>query len=262
MRLEVISSSPKSKTHEVPVLFVHGLWTGVWCWSEHFMDYFATQGFECHALSLRGHGKSEGNERLRWIRLSEYVEDVAQVISELSSPPILIGHSNGGAVVQKFLEMNSAPAAVLMGSVPPWRIIRTTLRTAIRMPIPFLKSNLTMSLYPLVAKPAFARQVFFSPQTPTEFSDQYFPRLTDESFLEFLDILLLNPPASSNVKTPVLVLGGRDDFLFPPNVVNATAQAYGTKPIIFPSMGHGMMLEPGWQEVADRIILWLVEHEK
>jgi len=29
--------------------------------------------------------------------------------------------------------------------------------------------------------------------------------------------------------------------------------------VIFPRMANGMMLEPGWQSVADRIIHWLAE---
>lgn len=257
MQLEVISLKADSKTHPTPILFVHGLWTGAWCWSEHFMGYFAARGYDCFAVALRGHGKSEGRERLRWTRLSEYVQDVAQTISQLPSAPILIGHSNGGAVVQKYLEGNSTPGAVLMGSVPPMRIFKTTLRTALGFPLPFLKSNLTMSLYPLVATPARAHRIFFSPRTPAELSAKYHPRLTDESFLGFLDILLFSPPNASKVKTPMLVLGGQDDWLFPPDQVEATGRAYKTEPILFQNMGHGMMLEPGWEEVADSIMLWL-----
>lgn len=259
MRHELLSREPKANAHSTPILFVHGLWIGVWCWDEHFMDYFAAHGYACYALSLRGHGNSEGKERLRWIRLSEYVDDIAQVITHLPTAPILVGHSNGGAVVQKYLESHSAPAGVLMASVPAGGALQTTLNTMLKLPLPFLKSNLTMSLYPLVGTPQRARRVFFSPTTPEEIPAKYFPRLTDESFLEFLDILLFNRPNAKKVKTPMLVLGAEHDFLFPPNQVNATARAYNTQATIFPNMGHGMMLEPGWQAVADKIIAWLGE---
>ncbi len=30
-----------------------------------------------------------------------------------------------------------------------------------------------------------------------------------------------------------------------------------TQAVIMPNMAHDMMLEPGWQSVADRIVAWL-----
>ncbi len=38
-----------------------------------------------------------------------------------------------------------------------------------------------------------------------------------------------------------------------------TAQANGMQAAIFPDMAHDMMLEAGWQAVADRILIWLEE---
>jgi hypothetical protein len=38
--------------------------------------------------------------------------------------------------------------------------------------------------------------------------------------------------------------------------VRATARAYRTEPEFF-DMGHNMMLEPGWADVAERIHAWL-----
>ena len=39
--------------------------------------------------------------------------------------------------------------------------------------------------------------------------------------------------------------------------VRATAKAYSTEPEFFSDLGHNMMLEPGWQSVAERIHTWL-----
>ena len=259
MRLEVISRLPESGAHPTPVLFVHGLWTGVWGWTEHFMDYFARNGYAAYALSLRGHGQSEGKERLHTIRLAEYVEDVAQVVKELPALPVLVGHSNGGAVVQKYLETHAAAGGVLMASVPSTSMLPTVLRTFQRHPLAFLKANLTFSLYHLVATPALARETFFTPAMPDEKALEYFKQLSDESFLAFLDILALNTRHPNRVKARMLVLGAQEDVLFTPDQVRATAAAYRTEAVIFPSMGHGMMLEPGWQAVADRIIGWIGE---
>jgi hypothetical protein len=58
------------------------------------------------------------------------------------------------------------------------------------------------------------------------------------------------------VTTPVLVLGAVHDGFVSMRAVRATARAYGTEPEFF-SMGHNMMLEPGWADVAKRIHAWL-----
>src|SRR5512141_2985715 len=64
--LDVIDKGDPTDEHPAPLLFVHGAWHAAWCWDEHFLDFFAGQGFAVHALSLQGHGASEGGERLRW----------------------------------------------------------------------------------------------------------------------------------------------------------------------------------------------------
>lgn len=54
----------------------------------------------------------------------------------------------------------------------------------------------------------------------------------------------------------MLVLGAEHDGFVSVADVHATARAYGTEPEFFP-MGHNMMLEPGWADVAGRIHEWL-----
>jgi pimeloyl-ACP methyl ester carboxylesterase len=100
-KLEVLSRAPTTSRNAPPLLFVHGAWHGAWCWDEHFLGYFSKRGFSAHAVSLRGHGESEGKERLRSVRLSDFVEDLTQTVDSLPATPILIGHSMGGFVVQK-----------------------------------------------------------------------------------------------------------------------------------------------------------------
>ncbi len=257
--LEIIRHEPQAPTHSTPLLFVHGAWHGGWCWAEYFLPYFASQGFTALAVSLRGHGQSAGRERLRRMRIADYVADVAQVVGTLPRPPVLIGHSMGGLVVQKYLETNQCPAAVLLASVPVMGIIKTTLRIAMRHPLPFLKANLTWSLYPIIATPEMAAEALFSPTMPTEQLTRYCARLHDESYPAFLDMLLFNLPRSQRVESPLLVLGAANDTIFHPGEVRATAEAYHTEAEIFPDMAHDMMLEAGWRTVAVRIQDWLTQ---
>ncbi len=261
MRLEVITKEPASgNTRPAPLLFVHGLFVGSWCWAEHFLDYFAAHGYSAHAVSLRGHGQSEGREGLRWTSLADYVDDVAQVVARLPAPPVLIGHSYGGAVIQKYLETRTAPAAVMVASAPPQGLLAIVLRLARRHPSVFLRANLTLSLYPVVSTPALARDLFFSESMSEEKVRDYQARMSDESYRSFLDMLFLNLPKPERVTTPMLVLGAANDTAVRQRQLEATARAYHTQAVVFPNMGHGMMLEEGWKAVAGRILVWL--HEK
>jgi pimeloyl-ACP methyl ester carboxylesterase len=257
VKLEIISKYPSVPAHPAPLLFVHGAWHGAWCWDVHFLDYFAKHGFAAHAVGLRGHGGSEGREKLRWTGLARYVEDVETVAQALPSPPVLIGHSMGGLVVQKYLERHSSPAGILLASVPPRGVLATTLRIAARHPFIFAKTNLTLSLYPIVSTPALARQAFFSKGLADEEVERYWQIIQDESYRAFLDMLAFQLPAPRKVKAPMLVLGGERDTIFQPAEVEATARAYNTEPRIFPGMAHVMMLEPQWQAVADFMLEWL-----
>ena len=257
MKLEILSRRPAGDPRPTPLLFVHGAWHAAWCWDVHFLDFFAQHGYAAHAVSLRGHGASDGREGLRWARIAGYVEDVAQAAATLSSPPVLIGHSMGGLVVQKYLEVHAAPAGVLLASAPPAGVLATTLRIAARHPLIFAKVNLTWSLYPLVATPALAREAFFSPEMDDDLVRDYAHRLQDESYLGFLDMLALNLPRPARIKTPMLVLGGARDTIFHVHEIEATARAYATRAEIFPDLAHDMMLEPRWQSAAERILAWL-----
>jgi pimeloyl-ACP methyl ester carboxylesterase len=111
-----------------PLLFVHGAWHGAWCWDDHFLDFFADKGFRALALSLRGHGKSSTDKRLNRFSIADYVDDVRSVAEALPVPPVVIGHSMGGFVVQKYLESNAAPAGVLLASAPPKGVNKSLMR--------------------------------------------------------------------------------------------------------------------------------------
>ena len=256
MRLEVISRSPKEQKHVVPILFVHGAWHAAWCWQDTFLEYFSEKGWEVHAPSLRGHGHSEGREKLRWWSIADYVSDVEQIANSLDREPIVVGHSLGGFVVQKYLETHSAVAAVLLASVPPSGTLRFNLRAIRRHPFIWLQMNALMSAYPFVAKPEYVREWFFSPGISDEQLVSYHSRVQNESYRALLDVLFLNLPNPSKVKAPVQVLGAENDALFSVEEIRATARAYGVEATIFPAMAHNMIVEPSWRDVADTIILW------
>jgi pimeloyl-ACP methyl ester carboxylesterase len=60
-------------------------------------------------------------------------------------------------------------------------------------------------------------------------------------------------PRPGRVQVPVLVLGAEHDGFFTAGEMDRTAAAYHTQAEILAGMGHDLMLDPGWPQVADRI---------
>ena len=257
MNLEIIAKYPSGDQCPTPLLFVHGMMCTASSWDVHFLDYFAQHGFASHAVDLRGHGKSEGGENLRWTRIADFVEDVETAIGQLPRPPVLIGHSMGGFIAQKYLEGRELPGAVLLSSPSPKGLLSTALRKARSHPLSFAKVNLTFSLLPFIATPELTRDAFFSRDLPEDQLLEYRKRMQDDSFAAFLDMVLLDLPNPSKVKTPVLVLGAGRDNMLDADEIESTAQAYHTHAAIIPGVAHNSMLEPRWQSVADQILAWL-----
>jgi pimeloyl-ACP methyl ester carboxylesterase len=259
-RLEVVERTAGERRLSVPVLFIHGAYVGAWCWEEHFLPYFAARGVDCYAMSLRGHGRSEGRQRLAMTTLADYVDDVARVIAGLPQPPVLIGHSMGGMVVQKYLERHAeVPAAVLMASVPPQGLGLPTLRLVLRSPWFAWPVSPMQRIDPAAGNFQYPRHGGFSDDLPDEDLRRYRSRFGPESTRALWDMTVADLVCPWRIKKPpMLVLGGAKDALFTPRMIRSTANAYGLRAEIFPDMAHVMMLEPGWQRVADYIIDWLL----
>ena len=236
------------------ILLVHGAWHGPWCW-DRFAERLTGHGHQVQAVRLRGHDQPPGRI---WYRVRGYVEDVRQAAATFDDPPVLVGHSMGGLVVQKYLERGAASAAVLMASIPPGGMVAAFGRIAVRHPIILAKANLFLSLRPFVGSSALVREWFFTPDTPGEVVDHCMARLQDESYPAVLDTLVLLP-RPRRVRVPVLVMGAEKDAFFTERELRRTAAAYRTRAEIVAGIGHDMMLDLGWRQVADRIDTWIKE---
>jgi len=255
-QLEITEASPPGGSSGRPLLFVHGAFAGAWCWAEHFLPYFAKQGFRACAVSLSGHGDSPGRERLDWLSITDYVRDLEQAVSRVGGDPILIGHSMGGFVVQKYLERASAPGIVLMASVPPQGLLSASISLAFSNPGLFADVN-SMLHHGRVSLATLQQALFASPVAADKLR-AYYRQMQPESQRAMWDMTFFNLPHLRRERCPpMLVLGAERDMLVPPSQAEQAARHYGTEAEIFPGMGHVMMLEADWQKVADRIIEWM-----
>jgi pimeloyl-ACP methyl ester carboxylesterase len=64
-------------------------------------------------------------------------------------------------------------------------------------------------------------------------------------------------PDARDITAPLLVLGAGSDGSRIEGDASALAGVYQADVEIFPDMGHVMMLEPRWSDVAERIHIWL-----
>ncbi|NTV62641.1 MAG: alpha/beta hydrolase [Oscillochloris sp.] len=253
--LEQITRRPVGQARPTPLLFIHGAWHAAWCW-EKFLPYFAEQGYECHALSLRGHGASDSQKILRWASAADYVADVERIAASLPTPPVIIGHALGGYVAQLYLEQHSPPAAVLLAPVPVTGTLDFMAGYAARYPGPFLKMVFTSNTMALFEDPAIVHAMLFSPNLPAEDLKSYAARLQPESLRVGLESMFLRMPRP-RPGTPMLVLAGANDQIFSVDEMSETAHAWQAELDVLPDMAHDMMLDTHWQGAAERVAAWL-----
>ncbi len=193
------------------------------------------------------------------VHFAGFVEDVAQVAAGLPRPPVVIGHSLGGLVVQKHLETQPAAAGILLASTPPAGGLGPMLHLVRRHPRLWLRAVLTLSPDQAFKKPSLAREAFFSANCPDEIVNACCRQIQEESGLALLGMLAFGLHRPKRVTVPVLVLGAADDAAISPAEVEATAHAYATRAVMVPDMGHHMMLDCGWPAVAGQMLAWLTE---
>jgi pimeloyl-ACP methyl ester carboxylesterase len=244
--LELHSRAPAVDDGRPPLLFVHGLGHGAWCW-EHWLGVAADAGYPALAVSLRGHGGSPG--RLRTARLGQYVDDVVATAESLERPPVLIGHSMGGLVVQQVIARYAVRAAVLVAPVPAHPALSSLVAIARRHPTDALRIVVGGSL-PL--RPDY----LFHELAPDD-AARHSGRCHGESAVVQYQLLLHRPAGRPLGDPPMLVLATPDDRLVPIRGVRATAERYGATLQEFPGMGHDLMLDARWREPFDALLDWL-----
>jgi len=181
------------------------------------------------------------------------VDDLEQAVDSLDTEPIIVAHSMGALVAQRYLERHNLPAAVFLAPVPLGGAMRATLRTARKHPIEFLKANFTLDLGALVSNRDTARDLLFAADISDEDLDRYWPMLQSESYLAFLDMLLLTRARPQLVQTLVSIVAGSADHLFSVKELTRMSGVYGTELTVIDDAGHDLMLDPRWEQVAEAI---------
>lgn len=263
MKLELNYHRGSNSEQKPPILFVHGMAHGAWAWEANFVPFFNAVGYDCYTISLRGHGASEGKESLRWTSINDYLEDVQQTIAHLPNKPIVIGHSMGGFILQKYLlKRDDLAAYVGVAAVPHTGMWRGALNLLFRYPIPFLLANLRLDTAPFSASEKIVREMCLSEAAPIELVRKVQSKLQSESYRAFLDLVLLNHHRSAKMQTPMLMLHSGLDVVLFENEMRHSAECFGADFKIFEDVGHDMFLDIKWRSVAEYILHWLTNNKR
>ncbi|MBI1377395.1 MAG: alpha/beta fold hydrolase [Frankiales bacterium] len=246
---EVLSALPDPPTDRPPLLMVHGIAHGAWCFGENWVPAAARAGWPAYALSLRGHAGSGGARHLRRTLMRDYVHDVMQTITELPEPPVLIGHSMGALIAQLVADRYPLRGLVLLTPAPLHSAMGDLVAIARDRPADLGRALVgrTLSMEPDILFEGL------DPATARAYSD----RTGTESPLVQWELLLRRRVGP--VRCPVLVIGTPGDRLVRPADVERTAESYGVEPVWFPGMGHDVMLDAGWDRVLDTVLAFAAD---
>ena len=261
--LELIRAEPApGSAVGAPALLLHGAFAGAWCWEERFLGALAAGGRRAAAVSLRGHGASEGRRNLRLSTIEDYLDDLHAAIRAMPSPPVLIGHSLGGYLAQLVLGVVPIRGIVLMSSLPPDGLALVGARLAFTDPVFWAEGVLGSAGRSKSAVEIAALDVLFgSAITPLE-RMQYARRMVPESPVALAQTHLprwVLPAKAASL--PALVMQGGQDRMIWEGTALRTALYHGAETINVPSGSHLLMLDPAANEAARLLLDWMRRHD-
>ncbi|MET9144847.1 MULTISPECIES: alpha/beta hydrolase [unclassified Streptomyces] len=256
--------------NSTPVVFIHGAWFHALSW-EAWADRFTGRGFTVWAPGWPGEPDTVGEARrrpevLRGLGLDALTDHFGRLAASFDEPPVLIGHSVGGLVVQHLLGHGLGRAAVAVAPAP---IADVPPRRPSQAPLwaPEADGGTAVPLSPEEFRGVFANTV--GAEESARLYDRYVvpaPRrlLTDLG----QDGPAPHPRTVADVRNagrgPLLLISGQEDRVVPDSLTRAAYKLYGDSVAVsdlkqFADRGHTLTVDNGWRAVADHVLDWLAE---
>ncbi len=245
------------------IVMIHGANEGGWVFDQ-FKAVFEELDWTCHAPDLVGHGLDADKKgtALIGVGMADYLSELEAFLETVGPQPVLLGHSMGAVLAQQLAAKGLASALVLVSPAPHAGILPQTdsekqLAQDLISLGPFWKSvinpdfDLARVLSLNCVPEAEQHAVFdkFGPESGKAFFELFF-WMFDKAGATKVDTAAIN--------CPVLCVEGADDKLVSPATARATASAYrGATFWELPGHGHMLVLEPGAEDIARRIVAWL-----
>jgi pimeloyl-ACP methyl ester carboxylesterase len=247
------------------LVFVHGMYMNDRSWAP-WVELGEAAGFDCLAPSWPYHdGEPEELRRhidpqLGSLTFGGVVEHFRTIIRTLDEPPLVVGHSIGGLVVQRLLNEGLVRAGVAISSAPARGIVSVSPH--------FLRAN-----FPHVNPFAGNRPLIMTPQRfHYTFGNAMSREASDRAFESYVVPESRNVPRSTLTRSagidfrrdhgPLLFIAGDNDHLCPERMVARNAMAYRRSPSparlrAFSGRSHLICNQEGWAEVADAAFAFL-----
>ncbi len=254
------------------IVFVHGLWLHAESW-DRWVEFFRGHGYHAVAASWPGDGATtEASRRnpaaLAGHGVAEIADHVAQQLQAFDRPPVLIGHSFGGLLVQNLLGRNLAAAAIAIDPAPIKGVLELPL-AALKSALPVLSNPFNFRRAVSLTKAQF-RYGFANAVSEAEATALYERYAMPAPARPLFQAATANftPRAATQIdvhnasRGPLLLVAGGSDHTVPPVLVKSTLKRYRHSPAEtefkeFAGRGHSLVIDSGWQDLAEHSLAWL-----
>src|SRR5215467_12704151 len=237
-----------------PVVFVHGYFVDASVWAR-WLERFAARGIPAFAVNLRGRADSRPGIDLGRASIGDYADDASAVARQVRAS-VVVGHSMGGLIAQKLAERGDVEACVLLAPAPPRGIPVLSARVA-RRQIKYMPDILR--LRPVRPSHEDLREIVLNCVPPNE-QDALLAAMLPDSGRAGLEMSITGVPVDADrVRCPMLAVAAEHDRFIPPRIVERVARRYGAPFEVLPGRGHMLIVEPGWEQLADRVERWIRE---
>ena len=255
-----------------PVVFIHGLWLHARSWQP-WLDLFAGVGYAPTAPGWPGDPDSvaearEHPELLAGHGLDEVTDHYTQIIAALDSPPILIGHSFGGTIVEKLLGQGSGAAGIAIDAAPIKGVLPVPI-SSLRSAFPVLKNpankNKAVSLSAEQFRYGFGNAIDAA-ESDALHDKWAIPAPGKPLFQAASANFSVHSEAKVETDNPdrgplLLIMGGQDHTV-PEAITKSTLKQYRhssatTDLLEFADRGHSLVIDRGWPEIAQACLEWL-----
>ncbi len=263
-----------SEQHTAPntIVLIHGLWMTPLSW-EHWIDRYSARGYQ--VLAPAWPGMDVDIEQLRKdtsaideLGIEEIVDSYDAIIRELDSPPIIMGHSFGGAFTEVLLDRGLGAAGVAIDSAGVRGITKLPFST-LRSGFPVLKSPANKHRAVALTFPEF--HYSFTNTMDDGDAQAAFERyaapgpgrvLFEGAFANFNPHTALQVDFKNDDRAPLLVVAGGSDHVEPASVQRQASKRFQRKSTAvtdykeFPGRSHFLIGQEGWEEIADYALEW------
>ncbi|GAA4857698.1 alpha/beta hydrolase [Actinomycetospora straminea] len=264
--------------HQTPdtIVLVHGFWVTPRSW-EQWVARYEAQGFRVIAPAYPGfevevESLNADPSPVEALTVPAIVEHLEEILRGLSSPPIIIGHSAGGAFTQILLDHGFGAAGVALNSAPTEGVPVIPL-SQVRATFPVLKNpaNRHRAIRYDFAHWNYAFTNTFPEEQARALYERYAVPVSGRILVESA-LANLTPGHQgtwvdyhNDRRAPLLFVAGSCDNIMPPKVQWSNAAHYKSEKTItevveYGSKPHLLPAAPGWEEIADYVLAWALRH--